>query len=438
MFLLVNIIRFLFSVYKVLRNDSDKNVDYLITNTKRCGAVAIKLLQFISMRNGIKNEKIKFVFEDCEIHSLEHTKKMYFEDFKRNLSDDFEIDEYVVVGSGSIGQVYQLYSFKLNKFVALKSKHPYIESDVKKFINIIKIFLIIPFNVYHDLITEYIENIKLQLDYTLETENTMIFRENWRKEECVIVPEVYQFSNNFICMSYHEGENFNNLSLPQQNLASLYINFVVLNSLLVHDFLHIDLHTGNWKIVVNGDEPLKIVMYDCGIMCKTGNVDTNKLIMANLFAGTFHKLVYVISGYEKPIKKVNKVSEFIKNNLYGNSSERTHFFIKTVLKERLVSNKTFIDILTALAIVGEISGKSVNIVTKFVQKDTLLHQCLIYMYIGLLGKLNIFNELKIFLQEWMDSDISHKEIYDNWLTNSFGHTKGYILDNIIYNKFRLS
>ena len=61
MFFLINHIRFVFYLYRVSQNK--KYVKNLIDITKKCGPLAIKLLQYILMRNNIINvEKLHFVF----------------------------------------------------------------------------------------------------------------------------------------------------------------------------------------------------------------------------------------------------------------------------------------------------------------------------------------------------------------------------------------
>ena len=431
---LLNFLKFLFTLYCFNKNGCDINAEFLIKNAKSCGTVAIKLLQFICMRNGIKNKRLNILFENCDTHTLEQTKQMYLQDFGKTLEHDFIINDKIV-GSGSIGQVYRFYSRQHHGYVALKSKHPGIDKNIHTFILYIKVinWFIRPFNMYHELITEYLHNITQQLDYAQEVKNMEKFKLLWKNENCVIIPEVFYSSKNFICMSFHDGENFNELTDKQKMMASLYLNFIVLTSLLVHDFLHIDLHVGNWKVNLNG---FKIVLYDCGIMCKTGDLQINKEIILLFLAGRFEKLVYVIGNGTQ--EKLDKLSIFIKNNLPNTSIERTQFVIHTLLRERVVTNNCYMNILTALGIVGEISDKSANVFTKYVGKGYHLYECLIYIYISLLEKMETFVSLKSFLQTFMDSDPQHKMRYNGWLLDRFGHSKEFILHDIIYDKIRLS
>jgi hypothetical protein len=103
----------------------------------------------------------------------------------------------------------------------------------------------------------------------------------------------------------------------------------------------------------------------------------------------------------------------------------------------MVSNKIYIDILTALGIVGQISDKSAGVFTKYIGTDYYLYECLIYIYIALLERLGTFVSLKTFLKQFMDSDPQHKTRYQDWMMDRFGHSKESILHNIIYDKIRL-
>ena len=111
---------FIHSLYKLhlsnlknlFDNENDKCIKYVNKCAISCGPLAIKLLQLILMSGyyKIKNKKLNFVLEDCNIHPFEETYKMYLKDFGCSIFDDFEfhkINEDNVIGSGSIGQVYK-------------------------------------------------------------------------------------------------------------------------------------------------------------------------------------------------------------------------------------------------------------------------------------------------------------------------------------------
>ena len=416
---------FLYYVYKTI-NDN-KFADQLIKRTKKCGPLAIKLLQFILMRESINCEKLNFVFEENEVHSWEYTKSVYLRDFGKNLSEDYFIQSTIPIASGSIGQVYCLYSKSKNKYIAMKVKHPF---NFIQFIKVIKItcYLTYYFNKFYNVILEYIDNVQTQLNYKQEAENTILLKEKWKFEETVIIPEIYGFSSDIIIMSYHDGDNYNNLTKKQQLITSLHMNYIFLTSMLVHDFIHADLHTGNWKITFN---PMRIILYDCGIMCKTNDLEFNKQFMRVLFSGNYLDLLDFICQKNTPQKEICK--RYFQENFVECSEGRLKMFINKLLEMRLVKDKNVISILNSFAVIGEIYKHGANIFNKHINDNN--YEILVYNYIGILNKMDIFHELKTFLQDWMDSDKSHLNTYNNWLMENFGHTKGHIVSTILYKYF---
>ena len=437
---------FLYSLWRVSAKNNENNVNRLITITKKCGTLAIKLLQFILMRDtSISNEKLCFVFENCENHSFEYTKELYFKEFHRSIYDDYIIIDTKPIASGSIGQVYKVYSKKRNEYIAMKVKHPNVDTDISSFINVIKIVCMITysFNKYNSIILEFIDNIHKQLNYTEEAKNTNRLKELWNSEKTIIVPEVFHYTNSIMCMTYHEGQNYNSLSDHTKLIVSLYMTFIFYTSFMVHDFFHADLHTGNWKVIIHNDGSIQIILYDCGIMCTTGDMHFNKAIMVNVFNGTFEKILYLVSKkqfnnvklQEKHDWKVKKCEFFLTEHLPENSSDRLRFFIDTVLNWKLFSDKNSIHFLNAFAIIGEVTEPSSVKIIKYQTRDDPI-EILIFIFIGLLEKINKFEELKIYFTDWMNSDPKNYEVYTDWLFEKFGHRKKGILDTIIYKVFK--
>ena len=78
------------------------------------------------------------------------------------------------------------------------------------------------------MILQYIDNINLQLDYSLEVKNTKLLKLKFQNEKCVIIPEIYFFTDNFIIMSYHDGISFDSIIDPSLKIKiSLYVNFII-------------------------------------------------------------------------------------------------------------------------------------------------------------------------------------------------------------------
>ena len=430
---IIKFVRFLYSLQRVFNKKTTQNTNYLIKNTKMCGPLAIKLLQYILMNHNFKDPSLDFVFEENNVHSLNETMKMYRDEFGVSLSDDMA--NIQIIASGSIGQVYRAYCRKRRHYVAIKVKHPDANREIYRFTKIVKFVCWItrPFNRFCILILEYINTLESQLDYILEAANTTQLHLNWRDNDLIIIPEVFSSSNNFITTSYHEGINYNKLTVEHQQLSGLYMNLFVLQCLLIDDFLHSDLHTGNWKVKIDNGK-LKIIIYDCGLICKTGSTNYNKEIVEHLLSGNYRDLVYTVAGKSK---KSILCSNFIKDNLPDTAAERTRFFINTVLQWGIITDTRFISVLTAFGIIGEICGIATNVFTNYVS-DNNLYQVMIYIYIHLLKKSDSFVKLRIFFEEWMDSSPENIQNYNKLLFERFGHTKGYILHDIIFSKFKIA
>ena len=414
-----NLFKFLLSLYFF-------NESALIANANKCGPLAIKLIQFLCMNNVIKSKSLESLLEDCEIHPFNETERLYFQDFGNDISEDYDTFLPKLIGSGSIGQVYCLYNRNLNKFVAMKVKHPGINQKVKKF-NLIKkiIKFINPFISFGDIILQYIDNINLQIDYQLEANNTKLLKLKFQNESCVIIPEIYTYTENFIVMSYHDGISFNQITEPSLKIKiSLYINFIILSSLLVYDIFHGDLHFGNWKIQIE-NENIKIVLYDCGIVYSSGDLEFNKNMVKYIGCNDYESLLKTINKDTFLINKViSKINE-------GPTSTRIKCFITESVKAKLLTDKNAINLLNSYAIICETLFIGVEKFNKFVFiKDD--NSVLFYMYHELLNNLGKFNDLNVFIKNWMDSDPVNKTTLNGWMLSEFGHTNSKIVGKIIY------
>ena len=425
-----NLFCFLLCLYRLIINENEININKTKTNANKCGPLAIKLIQFLCMNNVIKSKSLESLMEDCEIHSFEETEKLYFQDFGNDISEDYIIDSPRLVGSGSIGQVYCLFNFKMNDWVAVKVKHPGINQKVEKF-NLIKLLIKLfnRFISFGDIILQFIDNINTQLDYNLEVKNTKLLKHKFKNESSVIIPEIYKSTDNFIIMSYHDGVSFNQITDTVLKIKiSLYINFIILSSLLVYDILHGDLHYGNWKINVFGSD-IKIILYDCGIVYSSNNLELNKNIIECIGCNDYCSLLKIINKGQS-LLKIQKIVNCI-NKMDCPVSKRIKYFVTESVKSKLLTNKNAINLLNSYAIICETLFIGVEKFNKFVfVKDD--NAILFYMYHELLNNLGKFNDLNLFIKNWMDSDSVNKITLNRWMLSEFGHTNSKIVGKIIY------
>ena len=453
---------YFYSLYLVIKN-KDNNND---TNTKNilrlqkaiydCGPMGVKLIQFLIMYDNFMpketTEMLQFTLEDCKQHSWNETKNIYFKNFNKNISDDFKIEteEPCVIGSGSIGQVYKLYNYNLQKYVAIKVRHPNIDSEIKEFvltvdviIKILSIFIQIPYLTIIDL---FKNNIAIQNDFIIEANNTNKYAENFKNDRNIIIPEVYYYSTDIIVMSYHNGVSVNTISDKQKRYAiSNDINFIILSSIMIYDFLHSDLHNGNWKIELLEDGSYNIIIYDCGLMTSTNQLDINQEIFMSIMIADYKRYckiidkIYIPKINEPPQIKINKLEKLnnlmkklIEDDVY-NSIDRFTLLIKFSIDNDIVRDKKLINLLISIIMTSTIHVLGVERNQKvFGMSPTKIDIALVFnTYIGLLDRMNKYEKFKLFILEYINSNPNNTTVFINWLKKELGHEDKDVFFDII-------
>ena len=293
LYLFINIINHVkYILNNNLYNDAEE-LDKLKTKILNCGCIGIKFTQWIiaKIKGTNKNNKYKIllktfegIFDDCGYHDIEHTKEIFENDFKKKLEDIFDMDDFNVIASGSIGQVYKTRFIKepsvinnedYNKTdVCIKIRHPYL--DYIKSYQMILIYFIICLQYFsyfkkkyclHFNLYDFIDNINNQIDFNIEAFNNIKMYESYKDNEYVVVPKVHNFSRNIIVSSFEEGIEFDSISEYQQCKVALNMLCLTYNMALIDNFMHGDLHLKNWKIRPY-KKFYKIVLYDFGICFK--------------------------------------------------------------------------------------------------------------------------------------------------------------------------
>ncbi len=74
-------------------------------------------------------------------------------------------------------------------------------------------------------------------------------------------------------MSYEEGISFDTITVSDFEKYKIILTFVLIirQMCLIDNFIHADLHIGNWKIKQTDDKYNKIVIYDCGLYINPDN-----------------------------------------------------------------------------------------------------------------------------------------------------------------------
>ena len=279
---------------------SEVVLNIIVNNIKKSGPFLIKLVQWTlpkieNMYDINPNNKeygwfFKFeeLYENCDFHSLEYTKKVFQREFKEDLNDKYNSIEEIA--SGSIGQVYKIIDKKGNEY-AMKILHPNVHSQVELFrILFCIIYYLKPLrsfiNYYFPINLEtFISDFQMQTNLINEANNNLKFSKVYEDNPYIIIPKIYQISKDIIIMSYEDGEVFDKLDISEYTSYKI-ISLLKLfnkNNEAIFNFVHSDLHKGNWKVRINDKDKqdIQLIIYDFGFCWELPKYIYNNLKLIN-------------------------------------------------------------------------------------------------------------------------------------------------------------
>tara|TARA_Y100000591_G_scaffold327782_1_gene352935 strand:+ start:744 stop:2207 length:1464 start_codon:yes stop_codon:yes gene_type:complete len=445
--------------YYFFLKTNKKFVDLLYYSVNKNGCIIIKLIQWLHTNIDILDINNKYYiielfdnfYENCNIHSLNYTKKMFKKEFNKNFDEIFDLDKNYKIRSASIAQIYKA-KLKNNEIVeynsdiVIKVVHPEIKFQLFFPVLFIKFYLFCIEKIYflkkYDTIfniDSFLKNLILQLDMINEYENIKYFYNRYKNNSVIIIPQPISASKNFLLMEYIEGETLENLNasdLIKQEAMTLICLFLKDNYFFADKF-HCDLHDSNWKIKMINHEP-KLIIYDFGYILNNSEqfrsyaseviycLDTNNseklseilydyIINQDCnfdeFKVNFNK--YYSISYPYTDKNIINVYKFCYENNYKLRPCMLEFFISLLLLKKHFKKYLFITDC-------KIYNKSVyiNYLIKINQK-----------YIYLCDKYKIFDNIKKFVQKkYIESSYIKKFYYyqDDNLNNIETYTQSNI------------
>ena len=316
---------------------TNNNLKEIKSRVLNGGCTTIKFAQWIISRlRSEQSENISKlvdyfddIFEDCPKHSLEYTYQVYRQDWEDlynflplfpHLDDLIHKDSLKVLASGSVGQIYYAklkipyilcqdcdrFGLKFKEDVAntvnvqwdskcpfcnnnnltevlevaIKVKHPGINKDIdnkKKLFDWLywlqKIKWIKNKLHLHMNFNDFIDNMNKQIDFREELSNNHKFRNNFRGNNCVYFPMVFEGSSNIIITEFVRSEEMDRISEFNQFKTTLNFACFVTKMIVNDNFIHGDLHHKNWKIRMLSDNKPQMIVFDCGICFEADDKD---------------------------------------------------------------------------------------------------------------------------------------------------------------------
>jgi len=293
-----------------LLNDK-KAINELKNRIFSCGCISIKFTQWLISKLKGTDDRSKFnyiinefenIFDNCDYHDIAYSKKIFKNDFHKNIEDIFDINNFEVIASGSIGQVYKTKFKKIknpldNPDIVIKVRHPYI--DYIKSYQMILIYLILGMQkitylknkfCIHFNLHDFIDNINKQIDFNIEAYNNIKMYDNYKDNDYIVIPKVYNFSKNIIVSSFEDGSYIDEISEYQRCKVALNLLCLVHNMCMVDNFMHGDLHIKNWKVRPY-NKTYQIILYDFGICFEGPSTDYNTKILEYAETQNIKKLI---------------------------------------------------------------------------------------------------------------------------------------------------
>ena len=363
--------------------------EYFLNNTynliRKSGVVGIKFCQWFIYNKRLTSDderldRFEDFYENCENHSIEDTKNIFYKDFGLPINQYLEFINDNPIASGSIGQVYKCKLKYNNKIVALKVKHPNIEYQVHYpvfVMNLINNFLKIFFpNFQLPLnINQFFKILRDQLDFNIEYHNAAHFQRLFKNNDLIIIPEPILSSNNIYISEFVEGQYFETYTdLSYYKKCKVALGFILLNRQLlsINGLMHADLHKGNWKVKFDEKDSnqFKIILYDFGF-CFTLNPNhinnmwlgweiLDKELMSRTFLDIikednpnlnydyfYDRIVLILNEIlKKPIDFsviIKKVYSYLIEEKVVLSGNVINFFIIVILLDKIIKNYDLID-----------------------------------------------------------------------------------------------
>ncbi|MGQ0772528.1 MAG: ABC1 kinase family protein [Nitrososphaerota archaeon] len=267
-----------------------KNASKVLDAFVSLGPVYIKLGQWLSSRADILPqpymEELAKLQDDVPAASFEQVRPIIEKDLGP-LDQAFTSIDTNPLSGASLGQVYRA---KIEqKDVVVKVKRPGIEKIIEEDIQVLKKVLPLAMRFVdpnlrfsaHSMLSQFIETIHEELDYTKESSNLKTIKRNLMRHNNVIVPQVFDdhSTKNVLTLEYIPGIKITNIEdldkkgIDRQKIV-IDVHKVFFTMLLRDSIFHADPHPGNVSIADDGS----LILYDFGMVGRIDNDTRMRLV----------------------------------------------------------------------------------------------------------------------------------------------------------------
>ncbi len=267
-----------------------KNARRVLNTFISLGPVYIKLGQWLSSRADILPqpymEELSKLQDDVPAAPFDKVKPI-IENELGPIDQKFDSIDQNAVSGASLGQVYR--GKVQGQEIVVKVKRPGIEKIVEEDLKVLKKILPVAMKFVDPnlrfsaraMLSQFIETIHEEMDYTMESSNLKTIKKNIAKNDRVRVPSVLDdySTKSVLTMEYVPGIKVTNIEaldakgIDRERLV-IDVHKVFFTMLLRHSIFHADPHPGNISVDDNG----KLILYDYGMVGRLDNQTRLRLI----------------------------------------------------------------------------------------------------------------------------------------------------------------
>lgn len=280
------------SMYFIFK-DKEAFIKNITFKLSKINILYVKIFQAIALNNNFIDEQSNnyflkytdnapYVTSDIDYKTLFKLIKEY------NLKME---NNYSPINSGMISLVFKATKLDTNETIIIKMKRNNIEEKLEEAINKL-MFMVYLLSYVHIIqryeipatITKNIGIVKAQTDFNQEIKNMRLIKNNCKRLNYIVIPEVYQEVtekyDNIIFMDFLNGQKIDQISKEDYYEFAIRLNKFVFITLLIHGVTHGDLHSGNVLFIkdtneanetneTNDTDNIKIGLIDFGILYET-------------------------------------------------------------------------------------------------------------------------------------------------------------------------